>query len=147
MIGIGIIYPNSLDRSLRHDVVDVRLACSKRSDSWARGKNSRRKKKRGQTRLSLSPPPVPSPRFPGVQLNTLPTYRRALLSERLEQANVRCVWATCSSCVPAQKDIRYSVNIALVKIWTRDKVKPQHVQWEFSLAVKWDQAVFLLRRN
>ena len=25
-------------------------------------------------------------RFPGVQLNSLPTYRRALLSERLEQA-------------------------------------------------------------
>ena len=148
MIGIGIIYPNSLDRSLRHDV-DVRLACSKRSDSRAGGKNSRRKKKRVQTRLSLSPPspPVPSPRFPGVQLNSLPTYRRALLSERLEQANVRCVWATCSSCVPAQKDIRYSVNIALVKIWTRDKVKPQHVQREFPLAVKWDQALFLLRRN
>ena len=76
MIGIRIIYPNSLDQSLRHDVVDV---C--------------------------------------------------------------CVWATCSSCVPAQKDIRYSVNIALVKIWTRDKVKPQHVQREFPLAVKWDQAL------
>ena len=34
--------------------------------------------------LSLSPP---TPRFPGVQLNSLPTYHRALLSERLEQAN------------------------------------------------------------
>ena len=28
---------------------------------------------------------VPHPRFPGVQLNSLPTYRSALLSERLEQ--------------------------------------------------------------
>ena len=38
---------------------------------------------------SLSPPLVPPPpRFPGVQLNSLPTYRRALLSERLEQANL-----------------------------------------------------------
>ena len=36
--------------------------------------------------LSL-PPPVPArPRFSDVQLNSLPTYRRALLSERLEQA-------------------------------------------------------------
>ena len=32
--------------------------------------------------LALAPPH----RFPGVQLNSLPTYRRALLSERLEQA-------------------------------------------------------------
>ena len=31
-----------------------------------------------------SPPP---PRFPGVQFNSLPTDRCALLSERLEQAN------------------------------------------------------------
>ena len=29
---------------------------------------------------------APPRRFPGVQLNSLPTYRRALLSERLEQA-------------------------------------------------------------
>ena len=41
--------------------------------------------------LSLSPPPPPPPvppppRFSDVQLNSLPTYRRALLSERLEQA-------------------------------------------------------------
>ena len=28
----------------------------------------------------------PSPRSPGVQFNSLPTDRRALLSERLEQA-------------------------------------------------------------
>ena len=28
----------------------------------------------------------PQPRFPGVQFNSLPTDRRALLSERLEQA-------------------------------------------------------------
>ena len=42
--------------------------------------------------LSLSPPPPPPsptlPRFLGVHLNSLPTYRRALLSERLEQANL-----------------------------------------------------------
>ena len=31
--------------------------------------------------------PRPFP-FPGVQLNSLPTYRRALLSERLEQASI-----------------------------------------------------------
>ena len=67
------------------------VACSRRSDSRAREKNSRRKKKRGMNRGGkgkrvLSPPlPVP-PRFPGVQLNSLPTYRRAL-SERLEQAS------------------------------------------------------------
>ena len=129
MPGIRIIYPNPLDQSLRHDVVDVRLACSRRSDIRARGKNSRRKKKRGETGLSLSL----RPRFPSVQLNSLPTYPRALLSEHLEQANVPCVSATCSSCVPAQKDIRYSVSIALVKIWTRDKIKPKHVQREFPL--------------
>ena len=76
MIGIRIIYPNSLDQSLRQDVVDV---C--------------------------------------------------------------CVWATCSSCVPAQKDIRYGVNIALVKIWTRDKIKPKHVQQELrepALDILWN---------
>ena len=39
---------------------------------------------RGKGR-EFSRPPVP-PRFPGVQLNSLPTYRRAL-SERLEQAS------------------------------------------------------------
>ena len=39
---------------------------------------------------TLAPdPPVPPPRFPGVQLNSLPSYRRALLSERLEQARKR----------------------------------------------------------
>ena len=68
------------------------LACSRRSDSRAREKNSRRKKKRGMNRGGkgekvLSPPPPVPPRFPGVQLNSLPTYRRALLSERLEQAS------------------------------------------------------------
>ena len=37
--------------------------------------------------LALAPPcSTPPPRFPGVQFNSLPTYRRALLSERLEQA-------------------------------------------------------------
>ena len=76
MIGVRIIYPNSLDHSLRQDVVEV-----------------------------------------------------------------RCVWATCSSCVPAQKDIRYSGNIALVKIWTRDKIKPKHVQRELrepALDILWN---------
>jgi len=34
--------------------------------------------------VGKAPPPLP--RLPGVQLNSLPTYRRALLSERLEQA-------------------------------------------------------------
>ena len=90
MIGIGIIYPNPLDQSLRHDVVDVRLACSRRSDIRARGK-IHEEKKRGETGLSLSFPLPPPPRFPSVQLNSHPTYRRALLSEHLEQANVRCV--------------------------------------------------------
>ena len=77
------------------------VACSRRSDSRAREKNSRgkpkKKKRRGETRggkgertrslafASPVPPPRP-PRFPGVQLNSLPTYRHALLSERLEQA-------------------------------------------------------------
>ena len=37
--------------------------------------------------LALAPPR----RFPGVQLNSLPTYRRALLSERLGHAAVACV--------------------------------------------------------
>ena len=57
-----------------YTVVHVRLACSRRSDSRAREKNSRRKIKKKR----------------GVQLNSLPTYRRTLLSERLEdEANVR----------------------------------------------------------
>ena len=47
------------------------VARSRRSDSRAREKNPRRKKKRVETR--------------GVQPNSLPTYHRALLSERLEQ--------------------------------------------------------------
>ena len=40
---------------------------------------------------SAPPPPRPVPRFPGVQLSelySLPTYRRALLSERLEQGRL-----------------------------------------------------------
>ena len=37
--------------------------------------------------LHIASPGVPTPpRFSDVQLNSLPTYRRALLSERLEQA-------------------------------------------------------------
>ena len=54
------------------------VACSRRSDSRAQEKNSRRNKKRGETRGGK--PPLP--RFPGVQLNSLPTYRLCLLSER-----------------------------------------------------------------
>ena len=66
------------------------LKTSSRSDSRARKKNSP-KKKRGETRggkgeRTFDVAPTPPPRFPGVQLNSLPTYRRALLSERLEQA-------------------------------------------------------------
>ena len=44
-------------------------------------------------------------------------------SLRQDVVEVRCVWETCSSCVPAQ-DILYGVNIALVKIWTRTKLNP-----------------------
>ena len=65
------------------------LACSRRSASRAREKNSRRKKKRGKTRGGkgeMAPLFSPPPRSPGVQFNSLPTDRRALLSERLEQA-------------------------------------------------------------
>ena len=39
-----------------------------------------------RSRLSPRPPP---PHFPGVQFDSLPTDRRALVSERLEQANAR----------------------------------------------------------
>ena len=55
---------------------DTLLACSTRSDSRAREKNSRRRKKNEGR----------------VHLNSLPTYRRALLSERLEQANTLLIW-------------------------------------------------------
>ena len=77
----------------------IGLACSRRSDCRAREKNSRREKKRGETRRgkgerTLAPPSSPSPPcFPGVQLNSLPTYRRALLSERLEQATIGFYYA------------------------------------------------------
>ena len=63
-----------------------KLACSRRSDSRAREKNSRREKKPGKTRGGKGESSPRPPRFPGVQLKSLPTYRRALLSERLEQA-------------------------------------------------------------
>ena len=39
--------------------------------------------------LALASRLVPPPHFPGVQFDSLPTDRRALLSERLEQANAR----------------------------------------------------------
>ena len=73
-------------------VVAQYLACSRRSDSRAREQNSRRKKNEGRLggerppSSPLVPPPPPPLRFPGVKLNSLPTYRRALLSERLEQS-------------------------------------------------------------
>ena len=39
--------------------------------------------------LALASSPPPPPYFPGVQFDSLPTDRRALVSERLEQANAR----------------------------------------------------------
>ena len=107
------------------------VACSRRSDSRAREKNSRgkpkRKKKnegrlegeRGRERvLSLSLPPFPPssrprprPRFPGVQLNSLPTYRHALLSEHLEQANeIDNIFSSILLCSIAKKK-----NIEMLK--------------------------------
>ena len=71
------------------------VACSRRSDSRAQEQNSRKEKKRGETRggkgekmpFSRSrSPPVPPPVCPVYNLTRSPTYRRALLSERLEQA-------------------------------------------------------------
>ena len=59
------------------------LACSRRSDSRAQDKNSRRKKNEGRLEGERE---SPFPRFRGLQLNSLPTYHRALLSERLESA-------------------------------------------------------------
>ena len=48
--------------------------------------------------LSLSPPPRPV--FPVYKLtNSLPTYRRALLSERLEQATQCIVKLTKKQCI------------------------------------------------
>ena len=44
---------------------------------------------------------APLPRFPCVQLNSLPNYRRALLSERLEQAIGHAAVA-CVASVSAQ---------------------------------------------
>ena len=68
-------------------VVAQYVACSRRSDRRAREKNSRRKKNEGRLEGERPPSSLPPPlRFPGVQLNSLPTYRRALLSERLEQS-------------------------------------------------------------
>ena len=50
------------------------------------GKIHEAKKKKREASRARPPPPGPPPPFPGVQLNSLPTHRRALLSERLEQA-------------------------------------------------------------
>ena len=60
------------------------LACSRRSDSRAREKNSGRKnKEKGKGKKNVPPP---FPRLPGVQFS-LPTDRRALLFERPEQGD------------------------------------------------------------
>ena len=52
-------------------------------------KKWRGNRKRGSSlALAFSPRPPPPPRFPGVQFNSpLPSERRALLSERLQQAS------------------------------------------------------------
>ena len=76
----------------------IGLACSRRSDCRA-GEKFTKRKKRGETRRgkgerTLAPlPPPPSACFPGVQLNSLPIYCRALLSERLEQATIGFYYA------------------------------------------------------
>ena len=75
----------------------IGLDCSRRSDCRAREKNSRTERRRGETRRgkgerTLAPPSSP-PCFPGVQLNSLPTYCHALLSERLEQATIGFYYA------------------------------------------------------
>ena len=67
------------------------LACSRRSDRRAQENNSRRKKKRGQTRggkgsLDHTPPALYPAVFPVYNFNSLPTNRRALPSERLAPA-------------------------------------------------------------
>ena len=61
------------------------LVCSRLSDGRAKEEISGRKEKRGETRGSTLPPP---PRLPGVQFNSFPTDRRALLPECLEKATV-----------------------------------------------------------
>ena len=81
------------------------LACSRRSDSRAPDKNSRRKKKKNEGRLE-GERGSPSPRFRGLQLNSLPTYRRALPSERLE---------------PAKKTLETPLHHWIgIKMWLRD---------------------------
>ena len=73
--------------------VITHLAWSRRSDSRAR--RSIRSElnctpgKRGASSLALAPPP-PSPFSPCQEPNSLPTDRRALLSESLEQAITHC---------------------------------------------------------
>ena len=80
------------------------LACSRRSDSRAQDKNSRRKKK-NEGRLE-GERGSPSPRFRGLQLNSLPTYRRALPSERLE---------------PAKKTLETPLHHCIgIKMWLKD---------------------------
>ena len=74
---------------LRRGVSPIfKLACSRRSDSRARDKNSRREKNEGRLEGERGRPPSlpPPPIFRVYNLTSLPTYRRALLSERLEKA-------------------------------------------------------------
>ena len=67
-----IPFPQALRKGAPKTKQRFTVACSRCSDSRAREKNSRRKKKNeGRT---------------GVQFNALPTDRGALLSERVEQA-------------------------------------------------------------
>ena len=76
----------------------IGLACSRRSDCRAGEKIHEEKKNEGRLEgergRELSPPFLPPPAcFPGVQLNSLPIYWRALLSERLEQATIGFYYA------------------------------------------------------
>ena len=58
------------------------LVSSRLSDGRAKEENSGRKEKQEETRGS------PPPRLPGVQFNSFPTDRRALLPKCLEKATV-----------------------------------------------------------
>ena len=53
-----------------------------------RGETRGGKEERTRSRHPSSPSPPPPPRFRGVQFNSLPTDRRALLYESLEQATI-----------------------------------------------------------
>ena len=117
----------TIDRN-RHIIrytVEPRLtvACSRCSDTRAREKNSRRKIKkgerlegeRGRERSLALVPPRPH-RFPGVQFNSLPTDRHALLFERLEHYRL-ALRTPCDYCHffwrsghPAKRTIHFLVK-------------------------------------